>query len=413
MTGRIGESGPFVPMGPDSLRFLGLVVLTSLALSFLGDRRDWRSRFLLGSNLLALAWTVRGLAAFVTLGVVAAATYGVARWHDSGRSRQNSIVPVAATVTLWSLLFLIKDPELFRFNPFRFINADIVGISYFTFRAIGYVLEAPLHKNRSFVSYVNYLIFFPTLLAGPIERFRSFEKDLTSHRPLDRQVVLASLHRIANGCLKKYVLADNLSAFGLVGMDLDADVARPLLWVAVVIQLPLLYLDFSGYCDVVIGVSRLLGFEIRENFDHPWRAANIQQFWDRWHMSLTHLLRDCVFTPICRFAFHRTRPAFHFSAILVALSVTMMLVAIWHGTTSAWIVYGAIHSTLLILLQMKKRWLDPRIKRWPSWTKPTRLLLSAVSPLATWLFVSLTTVLWVVGIDTTTEVFRRLAGGEP
>jgi alginate O-acetyltransferase complex protein AlgI len=322
-------------------------------------------------------------------------------------------LPVITTVTLWSSLYLVKDPELFRFNPFRFINTDIVGISYFTFRAIGYVLEAPLHRNRSVVSYVNHLIFFPTFLAGPIERYRTFEKDLTSPCSLDRQVVLASLHRIANGYLKKYVIADNLSAFGLVGMDLDADIAKPLLWVAVLIQLPLLYLDFSGYCDIAIGASRLLGFRIRENFDRPWRAANIQQFWDRWHMSLTHLLRDYVFTPICRVAFHRTRPAFHFPAILVALSITMMMVATWHGTSSGWIAYGAIHAALLISLQMKKRWFDPRVKRWPAWTGPIRRLFSAVSPLATWLFVSLTTVLWVVGLEATTQIFRRLTGGEP
>ena len=174
-----------------------------------------------------------------------------------------------------------------------------MGISYLVFRCIHYVSDAEVPR-RPHLLMLRQLRHFLSHAAG---RARSNATNVS--RPFTTAAIrsrpghpLPILHRIATGLMKKYVLADNLLAWGSLGGPPPAGLARPLLWLSVLSLLLFLYLDFSGYCDIVIGVAALMGFRLMENFNRPFLATNLQDFWNRWHISLTSIVRDYVFTPL-------------------------------------------------------------------------------------------------------------------
>jgi alginate O-acetyltransferase complex protein AlgI len=299
-------------------------------------------------------------------------------------------VTVSVTITaLWAFLFLVKDPTLLgAANPFRSTPVAIIGISYMVFRGISYLMESESVPDGSLLDFLNYILFFPTLLAGPIERYKDFGPSYATpnNGPAD---VLPALHRIANGLIKKFVIADNLAVFSVAANTDLANTPVSLLWLAVLLQLFLIYLDFSGYCDIAIGIASLMGIKVQENFNKPFLAVNIQDFWDRWHISMSSLMRDYVFTPTCKEIFKRFPPAMHWPLIVAAYCFVMMLVALWHGTTTGFLVFGMLHGAVLVAIQIRARGKGRRAR---SLTGFKRYLWMAI----TYLFVSFTMVLWML-----------------
>jgi alginate O-acetyltransferase complex protein AlgI len=291
---------------------------------------------------------------------------------------------------LWAFLFLLKDPGLFPvINPFSSGSIiAIVGISYMVFRGISYLMEAESVPTASFIDFLNYMLFFPTILAGPIERFKDFTPAYA--KPVGgTDDVLPAMHRIANGFIKKFVIADNLAVFGIASTMDIASTPVSLLWLAVLLQLFLIYLDFSGYCDIAIGIASLMGVKIRENFNRPFHAINIQEFWDRWHISMSSLMRDYIFTPICKVILTNASAKWHWPLIVVAYCFLMMLIALWHGTTTGFLVFGALHGAVLVAIQIRHR---KKAKGARTLTGPIRYLWMGI----TYVFVSFTMVLWML-----------------
>jgi alginate O-acetyltransferase complex protein AlgI len=290
---------------------------------------------------------------------------------------------------LWAFLFLLKDPGLFPLlNPFSAAPVVIVGISYMVFRGISYLMESEGAPASSFLDFLNYMLFFPTILAGPIERFKDFTTAYA--KPAGgADDVLPAMHRIANGYIKKFVIADNLTVFSIASNADLASTPVSLLWLAVLLQLFLIYLDFSGYCDIAIGIASLMGVKIRENFNRPFTAINIQEFWDRWHISMSSLMRDYIFTPICKFILTHAASAWHWPLIVAAYCFLMMLIALWHGTTTGFLVFGALHGAVLVAIQIRHR---KRARGARTLTGFKRYLWMGI----TYIFVSFTMVLWML-----------------
>jgi alginate O-acetyltransferase complex protein AlgI len=311
---------------------------------------------------------------------------------------------VGVIVALWAFLFLVKDPHLLApANPFYHAPVVIIGISYLVFRGISYLMESELTKDASFLDFLNYMLFFPTILAGPIERFKPFA-EAYAHPQGGPDDVLPALHRIANGYIKKFAIADNLTAFSVGGIADPASTAISVLWLAALLQLFLIYLDFSGYCDIAIGVSALMGIRIRENFERPFASVNIKEFWERWHVSMSSLMRDYVFTPICKVILSTSNTALHWPLIVAAYFAVMILIALWHGTALGFLVFGILHGGGLIAIQILQR-LRPR--------GPARLL-SDVERYAwyavTYAFVSVTLVLWMAKDGKWLEYYAAMLG---
>jgi alginate O-acetyltransferase complex protein AlgI len=363
-----------------------------------------RKLALLLFSLAFLATYINSVRAVVVLTVLLAVLYllGLARLRSvigwSGR-----MTFVAITV-LWCFLFLVKDPNLFgALNPFHAAPVAIIGISYLVFRGISYLMEAEATPDASLLDFANYMLFFPAILSGPIERFRDFTTSYGVPRSEPKDV-LPALHRIATGYVKKFVIADSFTPFSIAAITDPGTTPVSVLWIAALIQLFLIYLDFSGYCDIAIGIARLMGVNLRENFNRPFGATNIQEFWDRWHVSMSSLMRDYIFTPICKVILTEAPRTWHWPLIVIAYCFLMMLIALWHGTTTGFLVFGAMHGAVLVAIQIKHR------KRSRT-ARPVSDLNRISWMVVTYLFVSFTMVLWMAPGDRWWAYYKAMFRG--
>lgn len=376
----------------DSPTFLALCLLGIVVLRLAGSS-SVRDVLLLGVNAIFLAAAMSSVHATILLAGLLAVVYVLGEIVARVPQARAAALASASIIGLWGTLFLLKDPTLLSpINPFAGFPVAVIGISYMTFRCISYLMEVGTLRPQGPLRYLNYVVFFPTLVAGPIDRWRNF--NATFIAPADTDV-LPELHRIANGFIKKFVLADNLSAFSvpaISALQRSGEASAPLLWLGGVLQLFLIYLDFSGYCDIVIGVSRLMGIRVIENFNRPFISRNIQEFWERWHISLSSLLRDYVFTPITKQILVRGSKRIQFPLVVFSYFFVMILIALWHGTSQGFMLFGVVHGGALVVYQLWRR----RTSR-----RKTRRSVLGVDPWKwaaicfTYLFVSISLVFWM------------------
>jgi D-alanyl-lipoteichoic acid acyltransferase DltB (MBOAT superfamily) len=220
-----------------------------------------------------------------------------------------------------------------------------IGISFFTFQAISYLVDLSRGKLDGPLPLLNlgfYLSFFPQLVAGPIVRATDLAPQI-DRRPDPRTIPAGeAFWLIAQGLLKKVVISSYL-ATNLVDpvFDVPGEHSRLDVLLAIYGYSVQIYADFSGYTDIAIGCALLLGFRFPKNFDSPFRALSIQDFWRRWHISLSTWLRDYVYIPLGGNRGGRVRTARN-------LALTMVLGGLWHGAAWTFLVWGAIHGAALI-----------------------------------------------------------------
>lgn len=247
-----------------------------------------------------------------------------------------------------SLATMLASAGLERDLPFLEIILP-VGISFFTFQGISYVVDVYRREIEAVDSPVDvflYISFFPQLVAGPIVRAADFLPQLRAEPRLSRSLVSLGILLILVGLFKKMVIANYL-ATGLVDeVFFDPSIyAGPDLALAIYAYAIQIYCDFSGYSDIAIGIAALLGYRFKWNFNQPYRAASLREFWRRWHISLSEWLRDYLYKPLggsrggswstCRNLF-----------------LTMFLGGIWHGAAWTFIIWGLIHGTALAVERM-------------------------------------------------------------
>ncbi len=394
-----------------SWSFVALAGLFVVGLRVL--RRGWPRQLLIaGLNLAFLAALAIDTGAWCVLGGVILGTFALSRlkatdWGD----RLPGGVWAGAIVLMWLFLFLVKQPNLLpAVNPFHRFPIAVVGISYIIFRCIAWVLDTLPGDRPSLLSLINYVTFLPTLLAGPIEtyeRFREFEQgdDLELN-----ESPLPSLHRIANGFLKKYLFAELVGAFSITGDATLSGWGTPAIVVGILVLPLVLYLDFSGYCDIMIGLVRLAGFRLAENFDRPWLATNIQEFWNRWHMTLSEFIRNYTFNPLWKPLVTWLPADRHFATAMGLYFFTMVLMGLWHAPTAGFLAFGILHGAALVAVQVWHRWQDRH------WQKPTReawrrsRLASLGGAALTYLVVAASMVFWTQGVTRTWELLLAVGG---
>ena len=236
-----------------------------------------------------------------------------------------------------------------------------VGISFYTFQSMSYTIDVyrgDSPPRRNFLDYSLFIAFFPQLVAGPIVRDGEFFHELDRDRQIDFATVRQALVLIALGYVKKVAVADNLAA--IVEPVFDATAAQGfwdtlLAIYAFAIQI---YCDFSGYTDIAIGCALLLGFRFPKNFNYPYVAESIQDFWRRWHMTLSRWLRDYLYISL---GGNRKGP----SRTLSNLMLTMLLGGLWHGASWNFVIWGGLHGLYLAIERVVH-------KRWPGWNTNTR-----------------------------------------
>jgi len=395
----------------NSTQFALFAVLAVLALRTI--RRGWARILTISvSNSYFLMQFCGDWPSLAVLGGIVLATWAAGQIRVRLDDRFPAWAVVSLVAAFWGLLFFLKAPDLAGLFPIvRQHPIAVVGLSYIIFRCIQYVMDISVLEDTSLVTFANYVLFFPTLLAGPVERHERF---VEFQRGADLDLTespLPALHRIVNGCFKKFVLADHLAVFGVFAMPREELWPTPILWLGVLLQPVLLYLDMSGYCDIMIGLVRLCGFRLAENFRRPWKARTIQDFWGRWHITVSGFVKDYVFTPAAHAVMRGAAPGWH--GLLLALSSfgAMMLIALWHGFTWGFFVFGVAHGLALLWLQVYRALVagagfnknalpaQPEFK--------TRVYLERG---LTYLFVAVTMMLWFYGPAQTGVIVRSMLG---
>lgn len=221
----------------------------------------------------------------------------------------------------------------------------IPGISFFTFHAISYVTDIyrkEAHAQRNISTMGLYIIFFPQLIAGPIIRYHEIV-DQFYNRQWNSSSVAEGVKRFLIGLTKKVVFSNTLAypADQIFKSGID-QIDTPLAWFGIVCYSLHIYCDFSGYSDMAIGLGKMFGFTFPENFNFPYRAASIQEFWHRWHMTLSRWFRDYVYIPLGgnrggTFATYRN------------LLIVFFLTGLWHGASWTMVVWGLFHGTFLVI----------------------------------------------------------------
>lgn len=230
-----------------------------------------------------------------------------------------------------------------------------LGLSYLTFRLIHVLRERLTGRlpTLSLREFIIYAVFFPALIAGPIDRAERFVRDLRAAFAPTWGDFAAGAQRIATGAFKKFVLADSLALIAL--NDTLATQMRPggWAWVIVYAYALRLFLDFSGYTDIAIGVARWVGVRLPENFDRPYLKPNLTLFWNSWHMTLAQWFRVHYFTPLTRALRLRNVPTW--AVIAAGQLSTMLLIGLWHGVSVNFALWGLWHGLGLFV---HNRWTE-------------------------------------------------------
>ena len=304
----------------------------------------------------------RGL---IPLGAAAAVAYVAGLWTErSASTRLKNVVAYGAVALLLTNLVIFKElPRSSR--PLGWVAA--LGISYYTFKLISYVLDVlweRLPAEHDPITFASFAVFFPQIVAGPIQRATDYLPQVRKPQPMSRALLRRGFGRIALGMCKKLVIADHLGvAVNAVYAGVHGYSGAPLL--AAFYLFPIqLYADFSGLTDIAIGSALLLGISSPENFDRPFSATNISEYWRRWHMSLTNWTVDYVLTPL-RMATRRWGQA----GLVFSIFVNLMSIALWHGVAWTFFAFGLVHATFVSAEALSVRRRKSILKAHPSWDR--------------------------------------------
>ncbi len=332
-----------------SLLFLGLFLPLLLAVYHLTPRNiTVKNIILLAASLLFYAWGEPVKILLLLASALAGYLGGV--FIERFRGRAGAKVALIA-----SLAFLIGALMLFKYTGFFVSNVNVIfgteiefagfalplGISFYTFQILSYVIDVYRGRTtaqRSYYKLLLYVSLFPQLVAGPIVRYIDVEAEL-NHRTVTLDGFFSGIVRFTQGLLKKVILANY--AGSAVNTLLDGNLATQSAlgaWVGILMFTFQIYFDFSGYSDMAIGIGRMFGFNFLENFNYPYVSTSITEFWRRWHMSLGGFFRDYVYIPLGGNRRHQ----------LLNLIIVWFLTGFWHGASWNFILWGLYYGALLI-----------------------------------------------------------------
>lgn len=323
-------------------RFLGLLIFSSLMDFFVVQRVQQERRWLavgLGVHLLVLAF------------------------FKYFNFFTDSFVALAGL-----LGFELNAPALQIILP--------VGLSFYTFQAMSYLIDVArgsLRPTTNLLDYLLYVAFFPQLVAGPIERGKDLMQQFEKPRVIDSTMIKHGLWLILWGCFKKVYVADNLFPYTYWSVETLNATRGSEFWVSGIAVAFRFYCDFSGYTDMARGLAKLMGFNLQRNFTYPYFSKNPAELWRRWHITLSSWFREYVYEPIWQRGNHKA----------VALILTFSLVGLWHGADIKFLIWGFVWGVVLVLQRALQSY-------WPQWQGFSNLQsgVGIVLTFALWIFIN-------------------------
>jgi alginate O-acetyltransferase complex protein AlgI len=349
----------------------------------------WQNRLLLAASYVFYGW----IHPWFVLLIFTSTTidYWAARWMETWPAHRRAFLALSITTNLGMLGFF-KYASFFAENVaavFGVIGLTPslpalrvllpVGISFFTFQALSYTIDVyrgQLRARRRFLDVATFVALFPQLVAGPIERASALLPQIERPRRFSIDAARSGLLLITWGYFKKLVVADNVGVIANKVFSLQ-DPSFELLWVGVLGFGLQIYADFSAYSDIARGVARWFGIELMVNFNHPYLARGPQEFWRRWHISLSTWFRDYVYVPLggSRRGFTRE---------LGNIVATFVLSGFWHGASWNFVIWGLYHGLLVVGGRIGRRLTGPR-PPWFVWLAPIRIVTTFLLVHVGWL----------------------------
>ena len=377
------------------------------------------SRYFLEEPLLTAAPPPR-FSIFLVFLIGLAIAIALVRWL----SQRFGWILSGVIILLVLLLIVLKTPAL-SLQASIFIRAltnrsvesaaftDLrwLGFSYIAFRLIHVLRDKQSGRlpPLDLAEFATYVVFFPSLAAGPIDRVERFAGDLRKEFVLTQEETVLGGQRVVIGLFKKFVLADTLALIALNDLLATQVHSTAWMWVIVYAYAFQIYFDFSGYTDIAIGLARLVGVRLPENFAAPYLKPNLTQFWNSWHMTLTQWFRAYFFNPFNRWM-RGSKAVPAWGMILAGQVATMLLIGLWHGVTLNFIFWGLWHGLGLFL---QNRWSDFVRRRLPDLQQNPRVLsvLQIGGIVLTFHFVALGWVFFALSDPALSwQVIRKLLG---
>lgn len=395
--------------------FLPVVVLLHFALP---PRARWA--LLLAASYFFYMWWKPSYAILIFSSTAVA--YVTGRLMGRGADRQ--------TRTPWLVLSLVCNLGLlFSFKYFNFFNNSVkaalamirhdhlwslsdldvllpVGISFYTFQTLSYSIEVYRGRQqaeRHFGYFALYVSFFPQLVAGPIERPQHLLPQLRRTHRFDPAGAREALFLILWGLFKKVVIADRLASLVAPVYDSPTHFGGPMLTLATLAFAFQIYCDFSAYSDIAIGSARLLGVRLMYNFHRPYVAANVVEFWRRWHISLSTWFRDYLYIPLGGSRVAGMRMTFNILAVF-------LLSGLWHGAAWTFVIWGGLHAVYYLCHAVWKPWREALEARFgctetPRWYRACAVVLTFLAVCFAWIFFR------ADNLGQALDVVRGLGGG--
>ena len=342
-----------------SLTFLFYFLPGALLLYFLAPAR-WKNFTLLLSSLIFYGWGEPRSLWILLLSLFIG--YQTGLLIDKNRGTKKSLYWLILSVTFsLGVLGLFKYADFLLASLSNLTNLSInplhlklpIGISFYTFQMMSYTIDVhrgSVKVQRSFIDLAAYITMFPQLIAGPIVRYADIEPQLKL-RDYQPAKISQGLRRFLLGLGKKVLLANSLGVLAQTART-SQDSSVLFLWLYALSFSLQLYFDFSGYSDMAIGLGGMLGFQFMENFNYPFTAKSITDFWRRWHISLGSWFRDYVYIPL---GGSRTTPIFWVRNLFIVWGLT----GLWHGAAWTFVLWGLYFAVLLLIEKVwLKDWLE-------------------------------------------------------
>ena len=280
---------------------------------------------------------------------------------------KKSILVLGITLNVLLLVF-------FKYINFIFANINEIfstqikslklmlplGISFFTFQIISYLVDVykkKINAEKNIIKYLLYICFFPRVLQGPIVRYEEFKKNIDEYKTPNLEETVNGLKRICFGLGKVVILSNTM---GNIWNEIySANVSALTAWLGIICYSLYLYLNFSGYIDISLGIGRIFGIQLPENFNYPYVSSSISEFWRRWHISLSSWFKDYVYIPL---GGNRVGKAKHIRNIVVV----WLLTGIWHGASWNFVIWGAMFGGILLI---EKFFLGKYLEKAPNFIK--------------------------------------------
>jgi alginate O-acetyltransferase complex protein AlgI len=339
-----------------SFLFLFFFLPACLGCYFVAPAR-WKNLVLLVWSYLFYAWGAPRLIGLFFISTVVDYVLGRAIAANRSQVQRQKLLLTVSLVFNLAALFYFKYANFFigeledlmrkhNLGGIHWVQVALpIGISFFTFHKISYIVDVYrgiVRPATNFINYALYIALFPQLIAGPIIRYHDIHEQI-SKRVHDIESVFSGLCRFCLGLGKKVLIAD---AMGSVANNVfhlqSSELSAPYAWLGIICYAYQIYFDFSGYSDMAIGLGKVMGFHFLENFDQPYISQNFTEFWRRWHISLSRWMRDYLYIPLGGNRVSKVR-------MYLNLWVVFFLSGLWHGANWTFIVWGLYHGFFLVI----------------------------------------------------------------